>query len=161
VPAAEVGVAYVHLSESRMTMPLGWLADLGIPLSDTLAVVGELGRSGRTEVAFGIPVSLSVTTYQGGVRMARRTPRLLVFGQVLGGLGQFGGRTRSRVVSAVVTLNAVSMQFGGGVVVPLTDRVGIRGGLDYRYAVMTSTDLPIQVKEIRVAGGLIIGFGER
>jgi len=160
-PTAEISGAYVHLSDPDFDMPLGWLADVGIGLSDAVSVVGEIGRSSRTVAGRGIPVTLGVTTYQGGVRVTGRTQRLAVFGQALGGLGQFGGRAKAGPVTASVSLNAVSLQFGGGVIVPINGRVGIRGSADYRYAAMVSTDFPVDVNELRLSGGLLIAIGRR
>jgi hypothetical protein len=58
-----------------------------------------------------------------------------------------------------VSFNALSLQVGGGVIIPISGRLGVRAGVDYRYAVAISTDLPLEARELRISGGLSIGLG--
>lgn len=158
-PALEVSAAYSYLADRDINMPIGWMADAAFSVSEPTRVVVEIGRHSRAIGGLGIPFRASVATYQGGVRFIGPVGRAAVFGQALGGLGRFGGRVSTGQIDVGLTMNAVSLQFGGGVIVPLTPRLGVRAGLDYRYAVMVSTDLPVEARQWRVATGIAMAVG--
>ena len=157
--AVEVSGAYAHLSDQEFNMPVGWLADAAFRLSETTSVVAEVGRHSRALGTFGVPFNVSVATYQGGLRLTGHAGRIAVFGQALGGLGRFGGRVSTGWIDVGLTMNAISLQFGGGVIVPAGGRLGVRAGLDYRYAAMLSTDLPVEARQWRIATGFVLALG--
>jgi hypothetical protein len=135
------------------------MADAAFRVSDTARVVAEVGRHSRAVSGLGVPFSASVATYQGGVRFTGHAGDVAVFGQALGGLGRFGGRISTGQLNVSLAMNAVSLQFGGGVIVPVSPRLGVRAGLDYRYAVMVSTDLPVEARQWRVTTGIALAVG--
>lgn len=107
-PAAEVTGAYAYPRESDLNFPVGWFADVGFNLTNTLSIVGEIGCSSTGVTRFGTPITLSVTTYQGGVRAIARTPRVSIYAQTLLGFGQFGGTGSAGPVGVSLSFNAVS-----------------------------------------------------
>ena len=157
--AVEVSGAYAYLSDQEFNMPVGWLADAAFKVSETTRVVAEVGRHSRALGTFGVPFNVSVATYQGGLRVTGHAGRVAVFGQALGGLGRFGGRVSTGQIDLSLTMNAISLQFGGGVIVPAGGRLGVRAGVDYRYAAMLSTDLPVEARQWRVATGFALALG--
>lgn len=158
-PAIEASGAYAYLADPSINMPAGWLADAAFRVSDTTSVVAEINHSRKAVKTLGVPFTLSVTTYQGGVRVTGRASRVAVFGQALGGFGRFGGRLSAGSIDLGLTLNAVTLQFGGGAIVPVGSRFGVRAGLDYRYAVMLSSDLPLEARQWRVTTGMVLAVG--
>jgi hypothetical protein len=140
-------------------LPVGFFADVAVRGTDTLNVVGEIGRSSRSVTEFGVPVTLSVTTYQAGVRAIGRMPGLAVFGQSLVGLAQFAGSAAVPGFNVSTSMNAVALQVGGGIIVPITPRVGVRTGIDYRYAVATSVDTLATARQWRLGGGVTFALG--
>jgi len=162
-PAAEVRGGYAFVSDTDFNFPFGWYADIGIPLRGATTLVGEIGRSQTTVVEFGVPVTFSVTSFQGGVRYQVRNNAIRPFVSVLGGVTRLGGGIDAgsmiglRGLDINVSTLAITLQTGGGVVVPVTPRFGITGGADYRWG---ASDLG-SLNEFRISAGVLVGLGRR
>ena len=113
----------------------GWFADGGWRATRWLSLVGEAGRHRwRQDLGF-IDAETNVDSLAAGVRILHRRPRFAPYVQILVGAVRVNRTTRLvfPVESAVVE-DGVSgtLQIGGGIQVPLANRLAVRIGADYR-----------------------------
>jgi hypothetical protein len=162
-PAAELRGGYAYISDPDFNFPFGWYADIGIPLRGAMTLVGEVGRSQTSAVEFGVPVTFSVTSYQGGVRYQKRTGSVRPFVNAIGGITRaaggvdVGSQIGLRGLDINVSTTAYTIQPGGGVVIPVTPRLGVTVGADYRFG---GSELG-SLTEFRIATGIAFGLGSR
>jgi hypothetical protein len=160
-PDAEVRGGYAFISDTDFNFPLGWYADIGVPLRGATTLVMEIGRSQTSVVRFGLPVTFSVASYQGGVRYQRRQGSIRPFITAIGGITKGGGRlelgNRPGTPAIDVSMTAYTIQPGGGVVVPVTPRFGVTVGADYRWG---GSDVG-SLTEFRFATGVSVAVGSR
>lgn len=161
--AVELRGGYAYVADADFNFPFGFYADIGVPVSPSMSVVAEIGHSRANVVEFGVPVTLSVTSYQGGVRLEARRGRVRPYVNAIGGVTRLGGGVNVGNLGGVrgldvnVSALAFTIQPGGGVVIPLSDRVGLALGGDYRWG---AGDLG-SVKEFRFTSGVVFGLGNR
>ena len=172
---AEISGGYqlltLHEGEVDETLGTGWYADVAGNFGPIFAVVvqvsGNYKSYGQDEIFNGIraviDAQLNVHTYLGGVRVGPRQAKISPYAEFL-----IGGATASVDVSSTVTSNGqtifsnsgsesgtdVAMQFGGGVTIWFSNRVGVRGAASY-LRVWGDDD---EANAIRVAGGITVGF---
>ena len=172
---AEISAGYqlltLHEGEADQTLGTGWYADVagnfGPIFAAVLQVSGNYKSYGQDEIFNGIravvDAQLNVHTYLGGVRVGPRQAKISPYAEFL-----IGGATASVDVSSTVTSNGqtifsnsssesgtdVAMQFGGGVTIWFSKRVGARGAASY-LRVWGDDD---EANAIRVAGGITVGF---
>jgi len=161
----------LHEGEIDETLGTGWYADVagnfGPIFAAVLQVSGNYKSYGQDEIFNGIraviDAQLTVHTYLGGVRVGPRQAKISPYAEFL-----IGGATASVDVSSTVTSNGqtifsnsgsesgtdVAMQFGGGVTIWFSNRVGVRGAASY-LRVWGDDD---EANAIRVAGGITVGF---
>ena len=162
-PAVELHGGYAYVADTEFNFPLGWYAGIGVPLRGAMTVVAEISRSQTTVVEFRLPVTFSVTSFQGGVRFQQRTGSVRPFVTVIGGVTRAGGGVDvggSLGVGSLdfsVTSTAYTIQPGGGVVVPVTPGFGVTVGADYRWG---GGDLGT-LREFRFVTGVAIGLNRR
>ena len=110
------------------TLRTGWYLDVAGNLSRMFAVVGEVGGNYRSKDLLGGELRLSVHEFMGGIRASSRAKTAVVpFGHAL------AGAVRANLSSQGdgVSVTKFALQFGGGVNLTLTPRIGIRVGADY------------------------------
>ena len=161
----------LHEGEVDETLGTGWYADVAGNFGPIFAVVvqvaGNYKSYGQDETLNGfravVDAQLKVHTYLAGVRVGPRQARISPYAEFL-----IGGATASVDVSSTVTNNGqtifsnsssesgtdVAMQFGGGVTIWLSKRVGVRGAVGY-LRVWGDDD---EANAVRVAGGITFGF---
>ncbi len=127
----------------------GWYADVSGDLNEWLAIVGQVSGNYQSDSATvtigGVTTSaeydLSVHSFLGGGRVSsRRNPGVTPFGQVLAGIARVGfsgtasatsGGTPIFGIDADESATEFAMQFGGGVDLHVSERVGLRLAADY------------------------------
>jgi hypothetical protein len=162
-PAVELRGGYAYVADSEFNFPAGWYAEVGVPLPGAVAILAEIGRSATTVVERGVPVTLSVTSFHGGVRLEKRSGPFQPFGTAMGGITRAGGHVNLSPALGLgnldfnVSSRAYTMQMGGGVVVPVTPRFGVTVAGDYRWGVGDLGPLT----EFRFSTGVQVGLGRR
>ena len=126
-----------------LPVPKGWYADLSANLTDSFAVVGEISGAYQTYdqsiTRLGIRVdasaNVSIYTIMGGLRVSKRTPKVVPFAQVLFGAAVVGARlegsatiggTTINIDEAAVSTSDFAFDAGGGVNLNLSNNVGLR-----------------------------------
>ena len=114
--------------EDAQTLRTGWYVDVAGNLTRVFAVVGQVGGNYRSRGALGSDLRFSLHEFMGGIRASSRANTTVVpFGQVLAG----PVRASLSFMGDGVSVTKFALQFGGGVNVRLTQRIGIRVGADY------------------------------
>ena len=155
----EVAGGYSFLGDSELIdgFGLGWFAEGGWQTTRWLSLTGEVSRHRRTQDVGFIDVEVTFRTLLAGPRIWWPTPRFTPFVHIL------AGATRLDVVARTsIPVNAAgndaathgTLQVGGGIEVPVADRLALRVGADYRR-VFTDAGLT----ESRFATGAVYRFG--
>jgi opacity protein-like surface antigen len=155
LPTGEIAAGWrlLHVPNSfeegdPQTLPLGWFADVSGNLNRVFSVVGEISGSYKTfeesfteaGVSLNVTAELNVHTFLGGVRFsARQNPKFVPFAQVLFGIargsatleGQATVAGRTETITESESSSDFAVDIGGGVNVPLTERLGLRVGASY------------------------------
>jgi opacity protein-like surface antigen len=150
-PRTEISGGYQFLTfsvdDENESMPKGWYFEVAGNLNPMLGIVFQVGGNYKTfeeSVTIGggtftAEADLKVHDFLGGVRLsARDNPRLVPFGQLL--VGGVNGSLELTTTSTIPGIPSFSEEdsstnfallFGGGVNFGLTDRTGVRFGVDY------------------------------
>ena len=136
-PAFEVGGGYAFLGGAGATegYGAGWFADGGWRATSWLSLVGEVGRHRRRQDIGFIDFETNVDSAMAGVRLLHRRPRFAPYAQVLLGAVRVERTTHLAFpVDSVAGEDAAygALQIGGGIQLPLSARLAIRIGADYR-----------------------------
>lgn len=131
-PPVEISGGYQLISlepgHDTQTLPRGWYIDLARNLTSTFAIVGQVGGNYRNRELLGSELRFRMHEFMGGIRASSRASSTVVpFGHVLAGAVHAKLSDEDHGVS--VTKPAI--QFGGGVNLTVTRRVGVRVGADY------------------------------
>ena len=130
---ADVSAGYNYLKDPDFGFPVGFFGDVGISVSENLQLVGEVARSMRTVTDFGVDVDLTETSYMGGVRFVRRSDALAGYFQTLfGGATVNGGAGNVSGFDVNVSTTVFALQTGGGVIIPISESVGVKLGAAYQ-----------------------------
>ena len=125
------------------TVPKGWYADLSANLSNSFAIVGEISGAYKTYeqsvTQLGIRIdasaNVSIHTFMGGLRVSKRTPKVVPFAQVLFGAAVVGASVEGSATVGGTTINIdeaggstsdFAFDAGGGVNLNLSNNVGLR-----------------------------------
>lgn len=162
--AGEIAGGYQFMRQFPLggNFPAGWFVSAGAELSDTLALVGEVAGSQMSETSTHVDVTSDrdVLTVLGGARFGMEAGPIRPFGQMLVGLAMSEmdvSGTGFEPHSA--SDQAFAIQPGGGVDIPLTESVAARAMVDYRRIYFGDDTGVGGVNQMRVAVGLVIGFG--
>ena len=133
----EVGGGYAFLGGAGSTegYGAGWYADGGWRATTWLSLVGEVGRHRRRQDIGFIDVETNVDSAMAGVRLLHRRRRFAPFVQIL-----LGAVRVERTTHLAFPVDSVAgetgaygtMQIGGGIQLPLSARLAVRIGADYR-----------------------------
>lgn len=151
-PAVELSGGYAAIDDGDETLH-GWVASIGVPVVRWFSVAGEVGGNYYDETFEFLGMSRRIEyrelAFLAGPRVSVRTSRVTPWAQFL------VGAARGTVED--VSETRFAMQPGGGLDFWLTQRVGIRGGVDYR-AIYFEDEWE---GDSHVHIGLVIGLGER
>jgi hypothetical protein len=164
VPAMEIAAGYSYLwddtfPDSDGAYPLGWILSGCANLNRKIGVVGEVSAQYKSEDALaelGAPfnVDLGLLGVHAGLRYTHRNASLVTpYVQALAGV------TRSSIdlASLRTVEDDFSIQPGAGLVVRLSDSVGLGLGGDYRLVFGEEN----QRNQFRVHADLVFGIGSR
>jgi opacity protein-like surface antigen len=159
-PSAEVSVEYAYLRDPDLkNMPKGWAASAALHLSDTFAVVGDVGANYKTESLVDLggvgTAKETITSFQGGLRLTARGDSGSAWIQALAGGTRASIRFEGDNSSDSET--HFSIQPGIGFDFRLTDSLALRAGGDYRRVFLDGGG----VNEYRAHGGIVFFFGTR
>jgi opacity protein-like surface antigen len=150
-PRTEISGGYQFLTfpseEDTESLPVGWYVDVAGNVSPMLGVVFQVGgnyKSFEESVTIGggtftATADLKVHEFLGGLRLsARDNPRLVPYGQLL--VGGINGSVELTTTSTIPGIPGLSeeesttnfvLELGGGVNFGVSERAGIRFGVDY------------------------------
>lgn len=159
--AFEVGGGYAFVGSAAAAEGFGpgWFVDGGWRAASWLYVVGEAARHQRRQGLGFVDLDTAVESVAGGVRVLRRHRRFTPYAQVLAAAVRVKRTRRLQYpVGAVdILVNAhAGLQLGGGIQMPLTRRVAVRIGADYRR--ISDTYL---THDHRFFTGAVYAFGGR
>jgi opacity protein-like surface antigen len=126
------GYAWLYDHDADVTFSQGWFASVGADVIGPLGVVGEVTSSTKSQTGLDVEFSLRVLGIIAGPRVAMHTRRARPFAQAL------FGTTRSTSTYAFADRSLsdsrtfFTMQFGGGVDVPVVPHVAVRLGAYHR-----------------------------
>ena len=136
--AFEAGGGYAFLGGAGTTegYGAGWFADGGWRATRWLTVAAEFGRHRRRQDIGFIDTETRVDSLVAGVRIVRRWPRFAPYAQLLVGAVRVE-RTAYLAYpvdsAAGETGTHGTLQVGGGIELPLSTRLAVRVGADYRH----------------------------
>ena len=158
-PKAEISLGYAFLNDDSLgdfdisgNFPLGWMASANFNVSNWLGVVLDISGSYKSEDLILDDLKLNVHGFHGGLRFSSyknssATPYFQALAGVTRGAADFLGESDSAT--------DFSIQPGAGVIVRLSDSIGIDLGADYRL-VFSEGD---KTNEFRVHGGVVFRIG--
>lgn len=149
----DVGAGYrwLRFSTPRETiyLPAGWDADVSFHVTDRLAVLGQFSTSQGT-----LPVDgkVRLNFFGGGIKInVGGTKKATPFARVL------VGDTRFNCEAGDCLQHHMNLQFGGGVTVWATPRVGFEGALDY-IKTFTDADDP---NALTISANVVFRLGKK
>ncbi len=162
-PAGEIAGGYPFMwdNEFDKSFPVGWFVSGAGNLSDNFAIVGEVSGSHNSESNEFLSASadLNIYTYLAGVRFGGRSGAVTSFGQFLVGAARASASTSGLGFEESGSHTEFAIQPGAGVDIHLTEAVAARVIFDYRRI---SFEFEGGARnEIRVAAGIVVGFGSR
>ena len=128
---------------------LGWSAGVARPVWRAVAAVAEVGGHYKTRTTFEEDINLSFHTAMAGPRATARLGPFEEFAQALAGVVH----ARGSAFGETVTLNALTLQPGGGVDYPIARRLRARLQLDYRWIRGAENREP--ARQFRAVAGLV------
>ena len=114
---------------------LGWFAEAGWRATRRLSLTAEVSRHRRTQDVGFIDVDVTFQTVLAGPRIWLPTTRFALFVHALNGVTRLEVVARSTFPIDSIADDSASygtLHVGGGVEVPLNDRLALRVGADYR-----------------------------
>jgi len=184
-PRLQVSGGYLFLNIQRTQqpepapgqVPRGWTADVVTSISRHVEIAGNVSGSYWSEVqTFSEPIAPGVNAtgrldarvrlhgFVAGPRLVAGRGPVRFFGQMLAGAVR-----ASTLLQASVTVNGqtqplddesntfyrVAIQPGGGVIVPITKRLGAQAGVDYRRILFDKNESEGD-NEIRLSAGVVV-----
>ena len=155
----EVVDGYSFLGDTELVdgFGLGWFAEGGWRSTNWLSLIGEVSRHRRTQDVGFIDVEVTFQTLLAGPRIWLPAPRFTSFVHILTGATRLDVLARTPIPVESSGDDAAThgtLQVGGGVEVPIADRLALRVGADYRR-VFTSAGLD----ESQFSTGVVYRFG--
>ncbi len=156
--SVELTGGYSFLGDSELVdgYGLGWFAGGGWHITGWLSLVGEASRHKRTQDVGFIDIEVTFQTLLAGPRIRFPTSRVAPFVHLLAGATRLDIQARTSIpVEATGDDSATygALQVGGGIELPLADRLALRLGADYRR-VFTDAGL----NESRFSTGAVYRF---
>jgi len=112
-----------YLSDSeQINFPNGWNAGIAVPASDRVAIVGKISGNYKTLPGDG---KTQFYLFNGGIRVSGGSGKARPFVRAMAGSMRFSCEAGD------CTQNNPTVQFGGGVAVWGTGRVGFEGAVDW------------------------------
>jgi opacity protein-like surface antigen len=159
-PKAEVSLGYAYLHDDSFgdfdlsgSMPLGWMASANFNVNNWLGVVVDVSGNYKSEdTVLGEEVDFSVYGLHGGLRFSSyKNPAVTPYFQALAGV------TRGSVsfVGFDESASDFSIQPGIGVIVRLSDSIGLDLGGDYRLIFSDEE----KGNEFRAHAGIVFRIG--
>ncbi len=166
IPAWEIagGYSFTRAVTDEVTLPAGWFVSGARNVTDMLAIVGEVSGAYKSEAEFGLEVDRLLFTLMGGVRYYRRLARVTPFAQFLLGGAALGSKVTVGGYSEWDPNSGpeFAIQPGAGVDIRLTDRLAARVQGDWRRLFSGDEALGfVDGNQIRIAAGIVVGFGSR
>ena len=155
----EVAGGYSFLGDSELVdgFGLGWFAEGGWRTTRWLSLTAEVSRHRRTQDVGFIDIDVTFQTLLAGPRVWLPTTRFTPFVHLLAGAPRLDVVARTSIPVAAAGDDAATyptLQVGGGLEVPIADRLALRVGADYRR-VFTDGG----VNESRFSTGAVYRFG--
>jgi hypothetical protein len=162
-PAVEVSGGYQYTHVPDLNLAVGWFGDVAANINDAFGVVAEVSgahttMTERVSSSQSVDVELTLLTYMGGIRAASHAnPKVVPFVQFLAGGARLSGGAAvpSTSFNVSVSESRPATQLGGGVLLMLTNRVGIRVGADYRTVFFDGG----RENEFRAESGVVVALG--
>jgi len=158
-PRVEVGVGYAYMRDKELdeSFPLGWYADIAGNLNHWLGLVGEVGGSYKTVDFLGDDLKLSVHTFLGGLRLARRGDGSTAYVQLLAG----GAQSKADILGQSDKQTDLALQPGVGLDLRMSDGMALRIGGDFRriYGDKDIDGNRTHTDEWRATAGLVFRVG--
>jgi len=155
-----VSAGYAFLRAPDVNLATGFFADAGVRIMDNGQLVGEIAYHRKTLDEFGVSATVSQTSFLGGFRAIGGSESLNGFFQSLLGVSRISGGTSGQGFSVSVSTNAFTWEAGGGVIVPLNDRAGVRVGADYQLIVGTLLDETYTDSQFKILAGITFAVGD-
>lgn len=158
--AVALGGGYSFLGSDALVdgYGLGWFAEGGWRATNWLDLVAEVSRQQRTQDVGFIDVEVTFGSVLAGPRLWLDSPGVAPFAHLLAGATRLNVRAGTSVPVDSTGTDAATygtLQLGGGIQIPLADRLSLRVGADYRR-VFTEAGL----NQSRFATGAVYRFGE-
>ncbi len=155
----EVAGGYSFLGDSDLVdgFGLGWFAEGGWRTTRWLSLTAEVSRHRRTQDVGFIDVDVTFQTLLAGPRIWLPTTRVTPFVHLLAGATRLDVVARTSIPVTAAGDDAAThptVQVGGGIEVPIANRLALRVGGDYRR-VFTDAGLD----ESRLLTGVVYRFG--
>jgi len=151
----DVAISWALIAAEDLTIPVGWLGAVSVPLGKNMAVVGEFGANYKTMTEFGVDVNVSEQAFLGGVKVQGSSPKVRPFIQSLFGGARYSGGADAGDFNVGVSQTNFAIQTGGGVDVFFSKKVALRIQGDVRF--VTGSDA--SSTEFRFAAGVAFAFG--
>lgn len=157
--SVELAGGYSFLGDSELVdgYGLGWFAEGGWRTTDWLSLTSEVSRHQRTQDVGFIDVEVTFQTLLAGPRIWFQTSRVAPFVPLLAGATRLDIKARTSIPVEATGDDAATygtLQVGGGIELPLANRLAFRVGADYRR-VFTDAGL----NESRFSTGAVYRFG--
>ena len=155
--AFEAGGGYAFLGGAGTVdgYGAGWFADGGWRATPWLTVAGEVGRHQRRQDLGFIDADTTVESLLAGIRLIHRRPRFAPYAQIMVGAVRVTRTASLAFPVAAAAGESVygALQAGGGIELPLSARLAVRIGADYRRVL----DAP-GLHQHRFLTGAVYGF---
>jgi opacity protein-like surface antigen len=148
-PKMELFGGYSYLREDFLekNFPLGWNVSLAANVTPSLGLVADVGGHYQTEEG----IDFSIHNFLGGLRFSYRLDSVTPYAEALMGVTRASASAGDESESS----RDFSVQGGAGLGFPVSDRLAIRAGVDFRKLYFEGGSS----QEIRVGIGLSFGFG--
>ena len=151
----DVAISWALLAAEDMTIPVGWVGAVSVPLGKNLAVVGEFGGNYKTMTEFGIDVNVSEYAFLGGVKVQGGSSKARPFVQTLFGGARYSGGADAMGYDVSVSETGFAIQPGGGIDVFFSKNAALRIQGDVRFVMIEDANST----EFRFAVGIAFAFG--
>ena len=155
----EVAGGYSFLADTELVdgFGLGWFAEGGWRTTRWLSLTGEVSRHRRRQDVGFIDVDVTFQTLLAGPRLWLPAPRVTPFVHVLAGALRLDVVAHTSTPVDSIGDDAAThptLQVGGGIEVPIANRLALRVGADYRRVFADAG-----LDESRLVTGVVYRFG--